>query len=162
VHGLVEQLAVVDALALDEIKAGQKVLDMQRVDDGKLLDKAVHETEISWLGKLTESVAQKDAIAYAAIERACKIGMAKGDVQKDLDRALNEAHKDGAFESRMLESRKYLNMLDDRPVLFPVRKESAGDTFANKLDAYARTATNATDEARTAKSLSDKYRQIAR
>jgi hypothetical protein len=47
-------------------------------------------------------------------------------------------------------------------VLFPVRKESAGDTFANKLDAYARTATNATDEARTAKSLSDKYRQIAR
>jgi hypothetical protein len=156
------RLSRADAAAQDELKAGQKVLDMQRVDDAKLLDKAVHDTQLAWLGKLTEASAQKDATTYAALERAAKIAFAKGDMQKDLDRLQNEAHKDGFFEARMLESRKYLSMLDDRPVLFPVRKESASDTFATKLEAFARATPNSTEETRTAKSLSDKYRESAR
>ena len=62
----------------------------------------------------------------------------------------------------MLESHKYLNMLDDRPVLFPVRKEAAAESFAIKLEAFVRSTPNSTEETRTAKSLSDKYRQTAR
>ncbi len=156
------RLAKAGSLAEDEMKAGQKVLDMQRVDDAKMLDNAVRETQNAWLGKLTEASTQKDAAGYAALERAAKVGFAKGDAQKDLDRLQNEAHKDGFFESRLLESRKYLNMLDERPVLFPARKETASEAFATKLEAFARASSNATDETRTAKSLADRYRQTAR
>jgi hypothetical protein len=97
-----------------------------------------------------------------ALVRACKAGLAKSDVQKDLDRLDKEAHKDGFLEMRLLESQKYLEMLDDRPVMFPARKESAGDRFAAKLESFVRSTPNSTDETRTAKALADRYRLMAK
>jgi hypothetical protein len=149
-------------IADEEVKAGQKILDMQRVDDGIMLGKAARESQAAWLRDLSEAALNKDATTYAGVVRACKAGMAKSDMQKDFDRLEKEAHKDGSFEGRLLESQKYLGMLDERPVLFPVRKETAGDKFADKLEAFVKATPNQTDETRTAKSLADRYRLTAR
>jgi hypothetical protein len=150
------------AIAADDRKAAEKTGDKQWIEDTKLLDQVARETQLTWLRELENAAAKKDATTYVALVRACKAGLAKSDVQKDLDRLDKEAHKDGFFEMRLIESQKYLEMLDDRPVMFPARKESAGDKFAGKLEAFVRSTPNSTDETRTAKALADRYRLMAR
>lgn len=150
------------ASAQDERKAAEKSNDRTLSEDAQVLERAARETQLAWLREVGDAATRHDATAYVALVQACKVGLARGDVQKDLDRLEKDVHKDGLFEMRLLESQKYLDMLADRPVTFPVRKDAAGDKFAQRLEAFLRATNNSTDETRTARSLVDRYRLTAR
>jgi hypothetical protein len=93
---------------------------------------------------------------------SCKSAFARGDIAADLARLEKEVHKDTFFEMRLMDTQKYREMLDDRPILFPVRRDAAGDRFASRLEGFVRSTPNSTDETRTAKELADRYRLTAR
>jgi len=150
------------ALAQDERKAAEKADERTSAQDAQLLERAARDTQLAWLRDLGDAAAKGDATRYVTIAKACKLGLARGDAQKELERLDKEAHKDGLFEMRLLESQKYLDMLSARPVLFPVRKEPAGDKFAQRLEAFLRATNSSTDETRTARALADRYRLTAR
>ncbi len=150
------------SLAADEREAAQKSPDKAGLEDAQLLEKAAHEAQLTWLRELENAAAKKDSTAYVALVRACKLGFAKGDVAKDLERLDKEAHKDGFFEMRLIDSQKYFEMFQDRPILFPARKEAAGEKFAKKLESFVRSTSNSTEETRTEKALADRYRLTAR
>jgi hypothetical protein len=150
------------ALAAEERKQAEKPAGAACLADAKLLEKTALEAQHDWLRKLSEAAASKDATVYVALLSACQTGFARGEIAKDLVRLEKEARKDGFFEMRLLDSKKYLAMLDERPVLFPARKDAAGDKFAKKLESFVRSTPNSTEETRTAQALADRYRFLAR
>ncbi len=150
------------SLAMDERDAAQKSADKAGLGDAQMLEKTVHESQLIWLRDLENAAAKQDSTAYVALVRACRLGFAKGDVAKDLERLDREAHKDGFFEMRLIDSQKYFEMFEERPILFPARKDAAGEKFAKKLESFVRSTANSTEETRSAKALADRYRLTAR
>lgn len=150
------------ALAQDQRKQAEKSADAARLAEAKLLENTALEAQHTWLSKLGEAAARKDATLYVALLGACQAGFARGEIAKDLERLEQEARKDGFFEMRLLDSKKYLAMQAERPVLFPARKDAAGDKFAKKLESFVRSTPNSTEETRTAQALADRYKFLAR
>jgi hypothetical protein len=149
-------------LAQDERKAAEKSGEKQVSEDARLLESTAKDAQLAWLREIGEATLKKDATRYVELVQVCKAGLARGDVAADLDRLEKEVHKDNFFEARLLDAQKYLELLDDRPILFPVRRDAAGDRFAGKLEGFARSTPNSTYETRTAKDLADRYRLTAR
>jgi hypothetical protein len=149
-------------MAVNEQKVAEKGADSALLDDARLLERAALDAQHTWLRAISEAAARKDATAYVSLLGACETGFARGEVAKDLERIEKELHKNNFFEMLVLDAKKYQALMEDRPVLFPSRKESAGDRFAKKLEGFVRSTSNSTNESRTAQALVDRNKFTAR
>ncbi len=145
------------SLAQSVERAAAKSEDAAAERDAQLLQQAVTDAEVAWMRELRASAVRQDATAWLAQARAVAAAFPRSAASKEADRMEKDLKKEGGFASRLRDAGIWLDLCADRPVLFPERKDAAGDRFADKLASYVRSTSNSTEETRTARALLERY-----
>jgi len=105
-----------------------------------------------------------DARAGSSIERLVDLDLVlargfKGASAKAAEEALKQFVAQSLTSMRMYDYRKYLELVEKRPLYFPRRDDGAGKALVKKLEGFLKTSSNDAAAQQRARSLIERYRK---
>jgi hypothetical protein len=149
------ELSKAASLAESAAKGADEALATAAQD---LID-AVAEAEMSWPRELGEARRGNNELRYLRLLAAIEKAFPRGDAADAAEEIDKEARRDTFFPGRLHDGENYLELLEDRPILFPARKDSKGNAFARKLEKLLQASSNDIPSTQRARALLDAYRE---
>lgn len=145
----------------ERLQASAKDGDQQRADAEQLIV-AAKATELAWLRAMRESgKRRRDFDEYVrnidALIKACP--RTSGKEAKAHEKATSRKSNYGL---RLKDERRYQELLEDRPALFPAVKSKENDRFAKKVEKFLKGKRLTAEPERRAQDLLDRYTTSAR
>lgn len=129
------------------------------VEDAKLLAELVDRHEHDIVVRASEAVGKHRYVEFLTIQEAVDRGFERTDAPKEI-KELGKAAVKGMSGTMFDDAQRWMELAEDRPVLFPVRQSSQGDRYAKKLEKFVKASPNDFGEKQWARKMLEEYAAV--
>ena len=155
--------AVAAYLAADLKDARSKAMKLTRSKDAEVsagatsLVELVDTTLASWLQEARKHGNSGPDLLFFKTAQAIRTSAPRSDTEKELDALEKDLKKKAFWRVRAQDLSNWLELVPDRPALFPARVTKPGNSFAKQLGKFRRSTTNSNEATQSAEDMLKRY-----
>ncbi len=143
--------------------SGQKSAEDALIfEDAHYLSSLVSDHEVSLANQALKDLDKRRILSFLQAQAAVEYGFAKSPIRKQLEQGVKDFRRKRVVAGVIEEGEVMFELLEERPVLFPARKTSAGDKLEKELQAYLKRSSFTLQSGQLAEKLLEKYAEAVR